>query len=179
MPEFEYERKFLVRDPSVTGSEGGAVLKQGYFGVAEGYSFRVRFSAGLAAADGDEIAVTHLATHISESGYSMALKGPRKGIARREAEWSLTVEDGELALKACEGYLIEKVRHPVLGPDGQPWTIDVFSGLNAGLVLAEFETNGPGGAFLMPDWCGDDVTEDERYYNDYLSRVPFSTWPES
>ena len=31
-------------------------------------------------------------------------------------------------------------------------------------------------SFEKPDWLGDEVTNDERYYNAYLSKNPFKNW---
>jgi CYTH domain-containing protein len=29
----------------------------------------------------------------------------------------------------------------------------------------------------LPPWIGKEVTSDPRYYNAYLARHPFTTWP--
>ena len=31
-------------------------------------------------------------------------------------------------------------------------------------------------AFEKPNWLGKEVTNDNRYYNSYLSKFPYSTW---
>jgi len=31
-------------------------------------------------------------------------------------------------------------------------------------------------SFVQPDWCLEEVTNDDRYYNDYLAAHPYSTW---
>jgi len=28
----------------------------------------------------------------------------------------------------------------------------------------------------LPDWVGQEVSDDQRYYNSCLARAPFSTW---
>ncbi len=115
--------------------------------------------------------------HISESGYTLTAKGPRSAPAtRQEEEIPIPLDLGELMMTACGTNMVHKIRHPIAGPDGEMWIVDVFQGLNEGLWLAELERQSPSGAFTKPDWCGDDVTEDDRYYNDYLSRHPFTTW---
>ena len=54
--------------------------------------------------------------------------------------------------------------------------IDVFYGENEGLVMAEIELSDENEAFEKPNWLGKEVTNDERYYNAYLSNRPFTTW---
>jgi adenylate cyclase len=73
--------------------------------------------------------------------------------------------------------LIDKVRH-IVPVAGQRWEVDVFEGENAGLVVAELELDHPDEAFERPDWLGEEVTHDVRYYNTCLSSLPFSRWSE-
>jgi adenylate cyclase len=70
---------------------------------------------------------------------------------------------------------VDKVRH-LIRVDGHLWELDVFAGENAGLVMAEIELESEGEAFERPDWLGDDVSEDPRYYNASLARYPFRRW---
>jgi len=54
--------------------------------------------------------------------------------------------------------------------------VDEFEGLNQGLVIAEVELTDPQQEIPIPEWLGEEVTNDTRYYNSYLSQHPFSTW---
>jgi adenylate cyclase len=56
------------------------------------------------------------------------------------------------------------------------WEIDEFMGDNAGLIVAEIELSEIGELFAMPDWIGTEVTQDVRYYNNNLSKNPYSNW---
>jgi adenylate cyclase len=56
------------------------------------------------------------------------------------------------------------------------WEIDEFYGDNAGLVVAEIELSAEGEVFSKPDWLGDEVTQDLRYYNNNLARDPYKNW---
>jgi adenylate cyclase len=56
------------------------------------------------------------------------------------------------------------------------WEVDEFLGVNAGLVVAEIELDSEDQAFAKPDWIGQEVTADARYYNSSLVRHPFSSW---
>jgi CYTH domain-containing protein len=54
--------------------------------------------------------------------------------------------------------------------------VDVFEGENAGLILAEIELQSEDETYSKPDWLGEEVTQDARYYNAYLSQHPFGLW---
>ena len=54
--------------------------------------------------------------------------------------------------------------------------VDVFEGENKGLILAELELSNINDIFEKPYWLGKEVTNDERYYNAYLSKKPFTSW---
>jgi CYTH domain-containing protein len=59
---------------------------------------------------------------------------------------------------------------------GHVWEVDEFLGENAGLVVAEIELSGADDVFARPDWIGEEVTGDPRYYNSSLIRLPYSLW---
>lgn len=156
----EIERKFLVRPELLDALTEGTSIVQGYFRSAGRASIRVRLTP---------------ATGIS----TLTVKGPRAGSARVEYEHNLPDEVAELMFEACGSRTVEKTRHPVAGPDGKMWVVDVFHGPNTGLVLAELELQDSRDAFELPDWALTEVTEDDRYYNEYLADNPYSDWAES
>jgi CYTH domain-containing protein len=43
-------------------------------------------------------------------------------------------------------------------------------------VVAEIELTSEDQQFDKPDWMGEEVTHDPRYYNSSLVRKPFSSW---
>ena len=51
--------------------------------------------------------------------------------------------------------------------------ISLFEGMFDGLVFVEveFDSLDAATAFVPPDWFGDDVTNDRRYHNSYLSKL--------
>ena len=71
--------------------------------------------------------------------------------------------------------MIEKTRHYVTFGK-HTWEIDEFNGENAGLIVAEVELSCVGEAFEKPDWIGEEVTHDVRYYNNNLALHPYNTW---
>jgi Uncharacterized protein conserved in bacteria len=152
----EIERKFLV-----SRDFGGAVARvdrivQGYLCASAGKTVRVRIY-------GDKAFLT--------------IKGAsdRGGIARSEFEYEIPVADAEALLPLCESGVIDKIRH-LIPFQGHTWEVDVFRGLNAGLILAEIELTSEDEPFERPDWLGEEVTGDTRYYNAMLSQNPYTTW---
>jgi adenylate cyclase len=75
----------------------------------------------------------------------------------------------------CMRPLIEKVRY-TLNVGRHSWEIDVFEGENAGLVIAEIELGSEDEAFEEPDWLGNEVTDDPRYFNSNLVANPYCNW---
>ena len=71
--------------------------------------------------------------------------------------------------------LIDKVRY-LIKSDNHIWEIDIFSGDNEGLVVAEIELKDKDEEFLKPDWLGKEVSDDKRYYNVCLVNHPFKDW---
>lgn len=74
--------------------------------------------------------------------------------------------------------MVLKVRSSVwLGEDG--WIIDRFLAGNAPLMMAEVERDGPVVDLTIPSFCTTEVSEDDRFRNEYLAEHPFGTWAES
>ena len=92
-----------------------------------------------------------------------------------EWEKEISIEEAEQLLTLCEKGMIDKTRYEVI-VGVHVFEVDVFSGENQGLVLAEIELLREDETFERPDWLGEEVTTDERYYNSYLSKNPFSSW---
>lgn len=109
-----------------------------------------------------------------EKGF-ITIKGKSVGASRPEYEYEIPLgEANELINKFCNT-LIEKTRHYVLY-ENKTWEVDVFEGLNAGLIVAEIELNSEDENYLKPDWIDRDVTEDRRYANSNLTVNPFTNW---
>jgi adenylate cyclase len=102
-------------------------------------------------------------------------KGNETGISRFEWEKEIPVEEAKKLLKLCEKGVIEKTRYEVQSGK-HVVEIDVFYGENEGLILAEIELENENDSILKPNWLGKEVTNDERYYNSYLSQNPFKNW---
>ncbi len=152
----EIERKFLVLNDSWRSAAGAGVrYRQGYLSNAGPASVRVRIGGGRA--------------HLN-------LKSATLNMQRSEYEYEIPLADAEemldgLALRP----LIEKTRYEV-HHGAHVWEVDVFEGDNAGLVVAEVELSSPDEAVELPDWAGEEVTDDARYYNVCLVQHPFKDW---
>jgi adenylate cyclase len=115
-----------------------------------------------------------------DRGY-ITVKGltSERGMSRYEWEKEIPVEDAIDMLRLCEQGVIDKTRHIVEVTDGNVtnvFEIDEFHADNEGLVIAEIELSSEDEEFLRPQWLGEEVTSDSRYYNSYLSAHPYALW---
>lgn len=152
----EIERKFLLRDDRWRESaDNGVFMCQGYLVGASRASVRVRVNGEMA---------------------NLNIKSATLGITRQEYEYAIPVaEANEILDTLAEGPLIEKTRYHVRHGE-HTWEIDVFSGDNKGLVVAEIELKSESEDFLHPDWLGEEVSGDPSYYNVSLVKHPFKDW---
>jgi adenylate cyclase len=75
----------------------------------------------------------------------------------------------------CLPGAIDKIRYEI--PAGKHvFEVDEFFGENEGLTIAEIELASEDEPFYKPDWLGEEVTSDVRYYNASLSEKPFKSW---
>ena len=154
MPQ-EIERKFLVGGNDWRDHGGGVAYRQGYLSTVAERTVRVRL--------------------IRDKGW-LTIKGITVGATRAEYEYEIPADEaGEMLDNLCERPLIEKTRyrieHQVL-----TWEVDEFDGDNAGLIIAEVELDEEHQAIVLPDWVGEEVTGDPRYYNANLIANPFTRW---
>ena len=81
----------------------------------------------------------------------------------------------EKLLQLCSYQTIEKIRYKI-DDLGHRWDVDEFKGENGGLLLAEVELESETEAVILPEWIGEEVTGDPRYYNATLIQNPFKSW---
>lgn len=107
----------------------------------------------------------------------ITIKGISKegGMSRFEWENEIPVDEAQELLKLCEKGKIEKTRFEIKSGE-HIFEVDEFYGENEGLVMAEIELQSETDSFEKPDWLGEEVTNDPRYYNAYLSKNPFKSW---
>ena len=168
MANIEIERKFLVRDLSFKEKAvGSRHLIQGYISKEKGHTVRVRLDD-------------------KKAWLTIKGAGSANGMSRSEWEWEIPARDALGLLQLCRGGVIDKTRYLVpvfeeacseaegaVADDGvvpgegkkRFWEVDVFHGANEGLVVAEIELTSENENFPVPDWIGEEVTGDRKYYN--------------
>lgn len=151
----EIERKFLVAgDNWRNHSRSATPFKQAYLNSDPERTVRVRIEGDVAM---------------------LTIKGKSHGISRLECEYPIPVPDAEKLLAICETAPLEKTRY-LVEYQGHTWEVDEFHGTNQGLVVAEIELEDEKAAFARPDWLGQEVSGDARYYNSALSLNPWREW---
>ena len=153
----EIERKFKVKSNTYKTLATKIVrITQGYLNSVPERTVRVRVK-------GDEAFLT--------------IKGGsnESGTTRFEWEKAIAVADAEQLLTLCEKGVIDKTRYLV--PCGELcFEVDEFYGDNEGLVMAEIELPDEKATFARPEWLGEEVTGDKRYYNSMLMKNPYKNW---
>jgi adenylate cyclase len=152
----EIERKFLLRNDNWRAeADTGTRMRQGYFAGPQRASIRVRI-------EGDSA--------------NLNIKSAELGIRRIEYEYPVPLAEAEEMLDSlCEKPLVEKTRYHV-SHAGADWEVDIFEGDNAGLVVAEIELPSEEAGFEKPEWLGEEVSGDPRYYNVSLVTHPYCDW---
>lgn len=157
----EIERKFLVTDTGFLQGRRGERLIQGYLSHDRRATVRVR---------------------IEDQRAWLTLKGETRGARRSEFEYPIPADDARAILaEMCAEGVIDKTRYRLPAGSatdgaGLKWEVDVFHGDNQGLVVAEIELRHEDQSVPRPDWLGEEVTDDPRFYNSALSRTPFCRW---
>lgn len=152
----EIERKFLVCGDFKSEAYKATHIMQGY--LSHRPTVRVRIAGDTAY---------------------LTIKGPVSvsGMSRFEWEKEIGVDEAKALLQLAEPGLIDKTRYLVKNNDGKhTWEVDEFHGDNKGLVMAEIELDHENDSFDKPEWVGEEVTGDPRYYNSALKNRPYKTW---
>ncbi len=153
----ETERKFLVKNDSFKQQAVKALrITQGYISSVPERTVRVRIKG--------------------EKGF-ITIKGigNESGASRFEWEKEIPVEDVKELLKICEPGVIDKTRY-IVPVGNHTFEVDEFYGDNEGLVVAEVELKEENEEFEKPDWLGEEVTGDVKYFNSMLMKNPYKNW---
>jgi adenylate cyclase len=151
----EIERKFLIVGEFKSLATKSYRIKQGYL-TLKGPTVRIRTK-------GDKAYIT--------------IKGKTNetGMSRYEWEKEIPIEEALELLELCDERMIDKTRYEVVF-ENQTFEVDEFYGANEGLILAELELESELDYISKPDWLGEEVTGDKRYYNLRLCKNPFCEW---
>lgn len=153
----EIERKFLVKNESFKAAAFAQHhIAQGYLSSVPERTVRVRIKGN--------------------KGF-LTIKGNsnKTGMSRFEWEKEIPIAEAKALLLLCEEGVIEKTRFEIKSGN-HTFEVDEFYGKNEGLIVAEIELNAETDSFDKPEWLGNEVTGDIRYYNAYLSKIPFQKW---
>ncbi|MEO0572206.1 MAG: CYTH domain-containing protein [Bacteroidota bacterium] len=157
MQHLEIERKFLVKsDEYKNQAVNKTRIVQGFLNTHPERTVRVRIKG--------------------EKGF-LTVKGMGNdtGTTRFEWETELSFAEATNLIDLCEPIILEKTRFEV--PFGtHTYEVDAFLGENKGLVVAEVELKHEDEFFEKPEWLGEEVTGDIKYYNSQLSIKPFNQW---
>ena len=151
----EIERKFLVCSEQWRTLAEGTVYRQGYLNSIKERTVRIRT--------------------INDKAF-LTIKGVTVSATRTEYEYEIPYDDCCAMLdELAERPIIEKARYKI--PVGDVvWEIDEFMGVNAGLIVAEVELKSEEQQFDKPEWIGEEVSGDPRYFNSNLVSHPFTEW---
>ena len=153
----EIERKFLVKSEDFKKEASKETrITQGYLSSIPERTVRVRVKGKRG--------------FITVKGV-----GSESGASRFEWEMEIPVKDVEDLLKICEPGVIDKTRYEIKAGK-HTFEVDEFYGDNNGLVVAEIELESESEIFAKPDWLGEEVTGDARYYNSMLMKNPYTKW---
>lgn len=144
----EIERKYLVTSDSYKQM---AVAR---YHICQGYISREKTGT--------------VRVRITDDKAYLTIKGkPIAGhFARYEWEKEIDVQEAKELMKLCQGTIIDKTRWIVPASEaGLKWEVDEFHGKHEGLTLAEIELISEEQQVEKPDFVGEDVTWDSRYYN--------------
>ena len=150
----EIERKFLVNRDNWSPKVKGVLYRQNYLSITDQSVVRVRIK-GIEA--------------------TLTVKSSGTGLTREEYQYEIPVKDAEKLLRLCPHKSIKKIRYKI-DDQGHRWDVDEFKGENGGLLLAEVELESETEAVILPEWIGEEVTGDPRYYNATLIQNPFKSW---
>ena len=154
--DFEYERRFFCRELPAEYDDGDAptLIIQSYYVHADNYALRVRLVSRKVhvdmTPDVNPVAVLDEYRDRFSEAY-VTVKGPSVGGTRYEVEREIDTRIAAELIKRG-GSVIIKNRYSVwIEEDG--WSVDVFGGPNAPLIVAEAERSGPVTNLTIPKFC--------------------------
>ncbi|MCG8410769.1 MAG: CYTH domain-containing protein [Bacteroidales bacterium] len=152
----EIERKFLVKGDFKSLAKKQTRITQGYLSSVPERTVRVRIKG--------------------EKGF-ITIKGIGSKSGASRYEWEKEIDPNEVKelLEICEPGVIDKTRYLVEAGE-HTYEVDEFYGENEGLIVAEVELKSEDEAFVKPEWLGEEVTGDVKYYNSMLMKNPYTKW---
>lgn len=152
----EIERKFLVKGDFKSHAFASHHIIQGYLSSVPERNVRIRQFDNRA--------------YLTVKGQSS-----KDGLSRYEWEKEIPADEAKELLLICEPGIIDKTRY-LVEAGKHTYEIDEFHGNNEGLVVAEIELTYEDELFFRPEWLGEEVTGDKKYYNSQLTIHPYKSW---
>lgn len=152
----EIERKFLIDQQKwdSLNKPAGKLFRQGYLLTDKDKTIRVR---------------------ATETKGFLTIKGLTVGATRLEYEYEIPLTEAVELLDHFSQAELSKIRYEIPF-EGKVWEVDVFSGDNDGLIVAEIELESETETFSLPEWVSREVTQEEKYYNSNLTINPYKDW---
>ncbi len=153
----EIERKFLINGNFKESAIKKMNISQGYLSTDPERTVRVRLN--------------------NDKGYiTVKGLGNASGTTRFEWEKEISLSEAKILLNLCEPGIIEKIRYIIPSIGTLFFEVDEFLGDNQGLIIAEIELPSEDTIIQKPNWLGNEVTGQKRYYNSSLSKKPYKYW---
>ena len=146
----EIERKFLVNGSFEEEAFKAVHIVQGYLSRVPERVVRIRIK--------------------DQKGF-ITIKGKNNASSATRFEWEkeIPLDEARRLLELCEPGVIDKTRYLINNTDGKhTWEVDVYHGNKEGIIIAEIELGDENEPFDKPEWLGEEVTGDQRYYNSNL-----------
>jgi CYTH domain-containing protein len=150
----EIERKFLLKNDNWKKLVSKSIhIKQGYISTNPLSVVRIR---------------------ITDSKAFLTLKSKGSGISRPEYEYEIPTQDAEEMYNLfCTESGLVKIRH-IVEYKCHKFEIDEFEGRLKGLIFAEVEINSENEKIDFPEWIGEEVTGNPKYFNSNLVKADYS-----
>ena len=144
----EIERKFLLKNDNWKKSVSKSIhIKQGYISTNPLSVVRIR---------------------ITDTKAFLTLKGKGSSISRPEYEYEIPSQDAEEMFNLfCLNSGLVKTRH-IVEYKNHKFEIDEFEGRHKGLIFAEVEMKSENENVELPEWIGEEVTGNPKYFNSNL-----------
>ncbi len=157
----EIERKYLIKDLNplnLKDRKDFLSIKQCYLKDDKNFIVRLR-----------------LQDSINEHKAFITIKGKTKGISRLEYEYEIPYIDALEMIVEFGEKILSKTRYHI-EYNNQKFEVDIFEGQNEGLIIAELELKNQNQIVDLPNWIGEEISLDKRYFNNNLLKTPFKTW---
>lgn len=152
----EIERKFLVISDQWRTMAKPVLYCQGYLTTDPDRTVRVRIA-------GDQA--------------TMTIKGRSTDGVCAEYEFAIDPQMAQSILNTLAIRPFIKKYRSRIAIGNIVWEVDEFLEENSGLILAEVELSDRNQVISLPNWIGQEVTGDKRFFNSALISNPYANWP--